>query len=222
MESMPNILNRLNDEVLAYAELKNDLVFHKIPKDKVNYYINQSLLLGEEKAKKYKALDLTKMCNDNGVKVEIVKESGKFYSVQFRAEISFSKKENVIKIYESSLVDLMNSCNKIASTEDKLSYQDVINIHLAHEFYHFLEYKEKQYTNEVLEPISTFELLNFKKKSSVLKCSEIAAHKFCKDVLGLRYLPNIYDYLYLVEVGEISLENFDKIVNSWHEELQSK
>lgn len=208
MKNESNIFCGLNDEALAYAELKNDLLFHKIPKDKINYYINESLNLGRNKAKEYKNSNIMEICKANGLKIDIVKESGKFYSVRFRAEISFSKKENIIKIYESSLIDLMNSCNKTTFLEDKLTYEDVINIHLAHEFYHFIEYKEKQYTNELLDPINILEIWKLRKKSSVLKCSEIAAHKFCKDLLGLKYMPNIYDYLYLVEIGEMSLEEF--------------
>lgn len=134
MEKILDILDRLDDEVLAYGELKNDLVFHKIPKDKVSYYVTESLRLGEEKGKQYKTSNLIKLCNENEIKVEFVKKSGKFYSVQFRAEINFSKKENIIKIYEDSLIDLMNTYNKMVEEKDKLTYEEVINIHLAHEF----------------------------------------------------------------------------------------
>ena len=221
MEKILDILDRLDDEVLAYGELKNDLVFHKIPKDKVSYYITESLRLGEEKGKQYKTSNLIKLCNENDIKVEFVKKSGKFYSVQFRAEINFSKKENIIKIYEDSLIDLMNTYNKMVEEKDKLTYEEVINIHLAHEFYHYLEHRDKKYTNDILEPICTFQLLSFKKEASVLKCSEIAAHKFCKEVLGLKYLPNIYDYIYLIETGEINLTNFNDMITSWKKELIS-
>ena len=221
MEELFDVLGKLNDRTLAYAELKNDLLFQKIPKDKIEYYVDDSLFLGKIEAKKYLGKDLKKLCEDNGVKIEIVKKSGTFYGVKFRAEISFSKKENIIKIYENSLIDLMNTCNKVDFFKEKLSYEDVFNMHLAHEFYHFLEYKEKKPTNELLEQVTLMNFVFFKRKSSIIKCSEIAAHSFSKEILGAKFLPNIYDYLYLIELGKISLDAFKKIIICLEQELNN-
>lgn len=219
MEELFDVLEKLNDRTLAYAELKNDLLFQKIPKDKINYYVNESLNFGKNKAKQYLTKDLKRLCEDNGVKIEIVNKSGNFYGVKFRAEISFSKKENIIKIYESSLIDLMNTCNKVACFKEKLSYEDVFNMHLAHEFYHFLEYKENKQTNELLDKITLMNFGFFKRKSSIIKCSEIAAHSFSKEILGAKYLPNLYDYLYLIDMGKISIDEFKEMVICWEQEL---
>ena len=43
----------VDDQLLAYGTLKNDLLFHKIPKENYLYYINESLKLGKQKAKTY-------------------------------------------------------------------------------------------------------------------------------------------------------------------------
>lgn len=222
MEELFDVLGKLNNRTLAYAELKNDLLFQKIPKDKIDYYIDDSLFLGEIKAKQYLTKDLKRLCEDNGIKIEVVKKSGTFYGVKFRAEISFSKKENIIKIYESSLIDLMNTCNKVDFFKEKLSYEDVFNMHLAHEFYHFLEYKENKPTNELLDRITLMNFGFFKRESSIIKCSEIAAHSFSKEILGTRFLPNIYDYLYLIELGKISLDDFKKMITCLEQELDEK
>ncbi len=222
MEELYDSLGKLSDRTLAYAELKNDLLFQKIPKDKINYYVDDSLFLGKNKAKKYLEKDLKKLCEDNGVKIEIVKKSGTFYGVKFRAEISFSKKENIIKIYENSLIDLMNTCNKVEFFKEKLSYEDVFNMHLAHEFYHFLEYKENKQTNKLLDHVTLMNFGFLKRKASIIKCSEIAAHSFSKEILGANFLPNIYDYLYLIKLDKISLKDFRKMVTTWEQELDNK
>lgn len=219
MQESYDILNRLSDKVLAYAELKNDLLFNKIPKDKICYYINQSLWMGKDKAIQYKHMNLQQMCHDKGLKIEVVAKSGKFYGVRFRAEINFSKRENVIKIYKDSLEELMDSCNRLNFSEDKLTYEDILNIHLAHEFYHYLEYAQGKYTNEMLDKVDTIDLGFYKKKATILKCSEIAAHMFCKELLGLKYLPNFYDYLYLIDSGKTSLKNFEMLIDSLEKEL---
>ena len=51
MEELFDVLGKLNDRTLAYAELKNDLLFQKIPKDKIKYYVDDSLFLGKIEAK---------------------------------------------------------------------------------------------------------------------------------------------------------------------------
>ncbi len=61
----------------------------------------------------------------------------------------------------------------------------------------------------------------FKRKSSIIKCSEIAAHSFSKEILGAKFLPNIYDYLYLIELGKISLDDFKKIIICLEQELNN-
>lgn len=221
MQEVFNVIGKLDDRSLAFAELKNDLLFHKIPKEKVSYYVDGSLFIGRSKAAQYIGRDLKTICRENGVNVEIVNKSGKFYGVRFRAEISFSKKENRIKIYKESLIELMNTCNKADLFNFKLTYKDVFNIHLAHEFYHYLEYKEKQHTNELLGPITTMNFGFFKNKATITKCSEIAAHSFCKEVLGLKYLPNIYDYLYLIELGQITFTDFKEMVFSWKKTMEN-
>ena len=57
----------VDDQLLAYGTLKNDLLFHKIPKENYLYYINESLKLGKQKAKTYKYLSVEELCQKNHI-----------------------------------------------------------------------------------------------------------------------------------------------------------
>ena len=81
----------VDDQLLAYGTLKNDLLFHKIPKENYLYYINESLKLGKQKAKTYKYLSVEELCQKNHIEISYNKQSGKFYGVQFRAQIELKK-----------------------------------------------------------------------------------------------------------------------------------
>ena len=86
-------------------------------------------------------------------------------------------------------------------------------IHLAHEFYHFLEFKNNKNTNDMLDSIDIYFFRGIKRKSTILKTREIAAHSFCKEILKLKFHPKILDYIYLIEKEKIDLKEFKKYIN---------
>lgn len=47
-----------------------------------------------------------------------------------------------------------------------------------------------------------------KNRSHVTRCSEIAAHRFAQRMLGLPWLPNFYDYIYLRNQKQLSEDQF--------------
>ena len=64
----------VDDQLLAYGTLKNDLLFHKIPKENYLYYINESLKLGKQKAKTYKYLSVEELCQKNHIEISYKQE----------------------------------------------------------------------------------------------------------------------------------------------------
>jgi hypothetical protein len=83
-------------------------------------------------------------------------------------------------------------------------------LHLAHEYFHYLEFTSGQSVSERLESVETFRLFGLSRKAKINKCSEVAAHAFAKTSLGLPWLPNGYDYIYLVETGKMKEELFEE------------
>ncbi|WMT41951.1 hypothetical protein RE628_05800 [Paenibacillus sp. D2_2] len=208
---LPDMLSGLSDEVLGCMELRQDPLFHKIPPEKISYYVHESLQAGRSAAAAYKDLGIRDMCRDAGLRYEITEASGKFHKVSFRAQIDFSKTPPEIILYASSLKEMQMVCQEILGEQSSGAETDIdllVDIHLAHEFYHWLEYKEQSFTNERLEEIEVFKLGPWTRRSSVVQCCEIAAHAFCKELLGLPYMPNLLDYAYLIEEKQLSAEDF--------------
>ena len=79
------------DQVLAFGEISEDLLFHKIEKSRVNDYILRSLEIGHEVADKYKGKDIFELYKDNGIDIEYSQNSGNFYKVKFRAQFEWGK-----------------------------------------------------------------------------------------------------------------------------------
>lgn len=208
---LPDCLFGLSDEVLGCMELKQDPLFHKIPPANIPYYVHESLQAGRLAAAAYKGHGIRELCRNNGLHYEITEASGKFHNVSFRAQIDFAKKPPEIILYASSLKGMQTVCKHVLGELSGTAETDLdllVDIHLAHEFYHWLEYRDKVFTNEKLETIEVFKLGPFTKKSSVVQCCEIAAHAFCKELLDLPCLPNFLDYAYLIREQRLPAEEF--------------
>lgn len=198
----------LDDEVLGLLELKEDMIFNKIPKNKIKYYINEAINIGKIEAKKYSEENLEALLKRNEVDI-IIKETCPSKRLDLRGEIIFDKKEKKIIIYKDSMEQLYNYLIEAGVNVTK---QMVYNIHLAHEFYHFLEYKNSRNTNELLDNIETISFGPIKVKSTILKTREIAAHSFCKEVLRLKFNPKLMDYIFLIKSNRINKNELVKYV----------
>lgn len=210
-------IENINDQILAYGALKNDLLFHKIPKHKYQYYIQESLRIGKEKAKQLKQIPIHQLCQQNNIMIEYAKQDGKFYGVRFRANIEMSENEKKIVLYNDSLEEIAKASQKFLHQD--ITLEDVINIHLAHELFHFYEYMDKQPTNDTLESIVRMKIGPKKLYSTVMSTCEIAAHAFAREMLGLDFLPNLFDYFLLIEQGEMTLDEFQILLKQWKEEI---
>ncbi|MFL1677020.1 hypothetical protein [Paenibacillus dendritiformis] len=210
-----------SDELLACAELEQDPLFHKIPKDRIAYYVSMSLERGRETAAAYKGKgkSIRELCQMEGLQYEVTNQSGTFHNVSFRAQIDFAKNPPAIIIYASSLRDMRQAYRTVMGNgceEQGQELNRLIDIHLAHEFFHYTEYRAGQFTNETLEPIEVFKLGSwYTKRSSIVKCSEIAAHAFCKTMLGLPCLPNALDYAFLVQTGAMEAGELRRRAENW-------
>ena len=203
-------LEFLTDNALYLLELQQDILFHKIPKKKIQYYIDEAGHIGREYAKEYKGKNIRNILEKEGISV-VIEKSSKGKSLGLRGEIVFSKKEKKIVIYEDSMEQLHASLKK--------HYRDIglkkaYDIHLAHEFYHYLEYKNGKSTNELLDKIESIKIGPYIRKASILKTREIAAHSFCKEFLGLPFNPLIIDYIYLIENNEATIAEIKACVYS--------
>ena len=201
---MEDLFNLCTDRLMSLSELVEDPLFRKIPKDKIDYYIDNSIKLGKEKAKtieKYhRGSSLKDICKSYGISINIYDKNYKIMNTSYRAEIYYDKSE--INILKPSIL-IMNEVLGNSFTQEEIE-----DIHIAHEFYHFLEYKDGKDTADLLLPVTNMKIGKFIRKSKVIKTCEIAAHAFCKEYLHLPFHPKALDFIYLINKGDISLEDF--------------
>lgn len=203
----------LNDEILSLLELVEDSLFHNIPKEKIKYYINEAVQIGKNLANEYKGKDIESLLRNHGVEV-VIKECCESKNLDIRGEIIFDKEEKQIIIYKNSINQIIEFLKKHGLS---ISRKEVYNIHLAHEFYHFLEYSNNDNTNYKLDKIEIVLGRLIKRKATILKTREIAAHAFCKEILNLKFHPKLLDYIYLIESKKINLIEFKKYIKELEE-----
>ena len=202
-----------DDRVLALCELSGDLLFHKIPHEKIPRFVDGSLSAGREAAKAYKGKDMEALCAQKGIKI-LWKESGETrIGVTWRGQSAFGKNGCEITLVRESIRTLAENSTPLwdspSGDDPLLSPQDALQLHLAHEFFHYLEYESNDPVSSRMDEIVTFQLFGWKRHAHINKCSEVAAHAFAKEAMGLPVLPNYFDYLYLVHTGKMTQAEFE-------------
>lgn len=193
ISSIDAIKLKTDDRFLAYLELRKDTFFHKIPTEKIRYYIDGALAYGKQLAVTVDFVDSSELCDRLGVTV--IKEiTGKTETV--RGTLELVKNKKTILMYQKSLRQIARDHNiTLAQLEEAV---------LLHELFHLLE-EQTRSTTEQLERVETMQFLGFKRTAAVRQTREIAAHAFVKERMQLPFLPNYWDYSWDVEDTRESL-----------------
>ena len=191
--SIDAIKLEVDDRFLAYLELRKDTFFHKIPTEKIRYYIDGALAYGKQLAVTADFVDPSELCDRLGVMV--IKEiTGKTETV--RGTLELAKNKKTIRMYQQPLRQIAHDHNiTLAQLEEAV---------LLHELFHLLE-EQTRSTTEQLERVETMQFLGFKRTAAVRQTREIAAHAFVKERMQLPFLPNYWDYSWEVEDTRESL-----------------
>lgn len=203
----------LEDEVLAGCELSQDLLYGKIPENKRAEYIDASLRMGREYAGKYAGQDIYQLYKDHGIEIVYYKETKKTMGVLLRGQAVMSSKEKKVELYRSSIESL--AANSSFGASAGITPAQAEQIHLAHEFFHYLEFAEGESVAQKLPPVLLTNLLGWKRYGHINRCSEIAAHAFAKELLKLPCLPNAYDYFYLISTGKMTEAEFQNLLSEY-------
>ena len=207
-------LYTISDRLYAMSDLYTDHLFSKIPKSKLHYYIDYPIKIGNTVAETTKYLNknfkLREICMERNINIDIIDKEYRVGKIKFRAEIFLRKRK--INIMGASIKQLQECL------DDKFTFDEVVDIHIAHELYHFIEYDKKVKTNQILDKIESFKFGCFKRHSTIVKTSEIAAHAYCKKLLGLNFHPKALDYQYMMKqniINEKKLEEYFKNLESF-------
>ena len=59
----------MEDRILAMCELSNDLLFHKIPRERLGYYVDASLEAGRSAAKCFSGRSIRELYEEYGIAI---------------------------------------------------------------------------------------------------------------------------------------------------------
>lgn len=188
-------LEQISDFMMSYCELSEDIIFRYIPMQKRIWYVEQSMKMGIETAKAFQGKSIEDILSQNHVEVFISKECGQGY---IHSQIQFDKQVKRIDLYEDVLKEIQTA---MLEGKYEITMEELLSLHLAHEFYHFLEYTQGCMTYERLEVLKYRVFGCIPRSSTVHRTSEISAHIFAKIVCGFPMHPKILDYI-LMEFRE--------------------
>lgn len=184
---------------LGRMELQKSPIYEKIPEAERKCYIEESLRYGQEAADKMlkKNKSIFQLLDENKIKLE-KKESRKVGGAfTLRGEINFDKVDCSITVNEESIQSIYRGGRQSLPKELILSQKQALEVHLSHEFFHYLEFKSGETVSERLPKARVPLFLKLSHQVEVIECSEIAAHAFAKQFCHLKVLPNYYDLHYI-------------------------
>lgn len=191
------------DEFLAFLELKQDMLYHKIPQERIPYYVNEPLKMGKKYAQEMPTKNVKQLYETAGIQIKEEAHDGVFFKVEMRAQFESDKKGNhLVYLYQAS-VDKLSKANNLSPEKMK-------NIVLAHEYFHYLEESTKQHVSEMMDSIETLKVAGLIRTAKIRRASEIAANAFAKEVVGLNHLPSYFDYQYLFKEKKMSLSDLEE------------
>lgn len=198
----------MDDRILAMCELSGDLLFHKIPREKLPYYADESLAAGREAAALFRGRSIRELYREYGIGIEEKGNGKQGYGVILRGQAVMGEEGCSVEVYKDSIEELAAHSDWEGTS---LTPEAAMDVHLAHEFFHIWEYREKRSIAESLDSVERFSLLGWRPRAHITRCCEVAAHAFAKELLGLPALPNLYDYLYLMGTKKLSAGDFESL-----------
>ena len=198
----------MDDRILAMCELSNDLLFQKIPPERMAYYVDGALEAGRAAAGQFRGTNIRTLYQNSGIQIHRGGTGKKGYGVVLRGQATMSPTECSVEVYPDSIDELARH-----STWEgrRLTSEEAMEVHLSHEFFHIWEYRQNRSIVEELDPVVSFTFLGLKRRSRINRCGEIAAHAFAKELLSLPCLPNLYDYLYLIDTEKMKRSDFEEL-----------
>lgn len=208
---------QISDETMAYCDLKEDPMFSKIKNKEL--YIKGSFAIAEKVASQYAEEDLAEILRQHHVPIY-------FRDNEEQNEVLFSQIQSQI-YYEKNckMIELFLPCIRIKTQALKqygyqVSFDQLLSLHIAHEFYHFHEYEYDRRTYELLPKIDYLTMNIIHRKAAINRCSEIAAHRFAQVITKITLHPKLMDYMYLIKRGIYQENEVLQIVTNAGEILQ--
>lgn len=182
----------LSMECLAWHELNSDEHFSSIPQAEVLTYIQRSIQFGEKVAQTHAKNDNLQQLINRLLKekVRIQIKSSHPTGASIRAQ--YSRKPPTITIYQPSIQQMKRF---FIQMYEPVSEEELIRLHLYHEWFHHLEETKCGYTYATLPKVIVKRWGPVILQKSIIRTREIAAHAFTAKALDLKWSPLLLDHL---------------------------
>lgn len=181
----------LSTEILGWRELQFDEYYSFLPKEHIKHYIEKSIDIGRHHAQSYKQFStLQEWMNlllKNHIQVRFLEESTNHC---IRAQ--YICKTKTIEVYRTSINQIRSFLDTINSP---IREEDLVLLHVAHEFFHHLEETKIKRTDLQLPKVVVKQLGPLIWKKPIIRTREIAAHTFTQEILGISWSPMNLDFL---------------------------
>lgn len=183
---------------MAVLELGRDPSFSRAEKDGIARLVDASLELGRAEARRWRDTDLLAALARRGVLLRRLSGEGPGARAGYTlcALTTFEqgpKKERRVDLY----VDVIErKWQTLCERGVEMDADDLLTLHLAHEFYHVLEFSERRMTPDVVGRLPVHGLLGTRMRR-IPRTSEIAAHAFARAWTGLEPSPGLIDAIVL-------------------------
>lgn len=202
----------LPQEAFQWHMLSNDPLFERYSRAQCTAIISQGEQIGRQYASEVLSLGMG------------VDEVLKHYAIDYDEQTKPIAADRVIfaqYVEPKSITVFTDTLRKYQQYREvhgaarDISGSTVRNVLIAHELFHYLEYRDEQTIATRNFRITTHRLGPITLKSKVSSMSEIAAMEFAKVWLGLDYSPNVFDVLlvrpYEPDAATVILDNISSV-----------
>lgn len=177
---------------LSYLEFRQDPYFSYIPKEEILPCLNTSITFGKEVAKRQPALTNYKELLNYMLKQRLKICFREQHPTHPQVRALYTHQPPTIEIFRNSIQQIQSFFEQTMATIEE---EDLIRLHLYHEFFHFLEKQSKKLVNVRIAKYTIKQWGPFVVKKSLWSLREIAAHAFTQSMMKLNWSPLLLDRL---------------------------
>lgn len=202
-----SIISEVTDQALAFGDLRADMSYKYIPCEKRSYYINMGMQIGNNAAQQYANADLQAILKGDGV---VINRQPKPSPIGLHSQILYDDKTKQIDLFSNTAFKIEAAMKK---TPWHITAQQAMQMFIAHEFYHWLEYSSGMFAHRQCECVETTVPRVFRKKMFIRSVDEIAAFTFTNRLCKPPVHPKLIDYILAYDLAEGSLQQGLKAIN---------
>lgn len=205
----PASLPYASDAVLDLLELVGECDLGRVDAADAVAAARSASRLGRQEAARWAGRPLEGELARMGVEVRRLGDApgGEGASVRVAALATYDPRPTGTRRVDLYLGEIARKHEVLLGAGAEVGLDELVGLHLAHEFYHVLEFSRDLRTEELVPPVGVRGLLGVRRRPA-RRAGEVAAHAFARAWAGHGPHPALVDAIVLVASGAASAEAF--------------